>query len=257
MAQNDIKKVLAYSTISQLGYMFLAVGVGGYVAGIFHMVTHAFFKALLFLAAGSVIHGMHHEQDMRRFGGLYKLLPVTCGVFIVGWLAIAGVPPFSGFWSKDEILAYAWDDNKVLWLIGLVVALLTAFYMSRATFLTFFGRYRYADPTPEEIDEAWDAKIAASEADAESSRRRWMRPAPTLESARAAVVAADDSLRQGRGRGGGGPSRGGGGHRGAAAGCPPRAGGRGRRPGGQEGGPGAPCGSWRSRGRTSRRRRAR
>jgi NADH:ubiquinone oxidoreductase subunit 5 (subunit L)/multisubunit Na+/H+ antiporter MnhA subunit len=193
VAQNDIKKVLAYSTISQLGYLFLAVGVGGYVAGIFHMITHAFFKALLFLAAGSVIHGMHHEQDMRRYGGLAKLLPVTCGVFIVGWLAIAGVPPFSGFWSKDEILAYAWNDNKVLWFIGLVVALLTAFYMSRATFLTFFGRYRYADPTPEEIDQAWDAKVAASAAAADDSQAAVEASRAELEKARAAVVAADEA----------------------------------------------------------------
>ena len=147
--------------------------------------------------------------------------PVTCGVFIVGWLAIAGVPPFSGFWSKDEILAYAWDDNKVLWFIGLVVALLTAFYMSRARFLTFFGRYRYADPTPEEIDEAWDTKIAASEADAEElAGGGARRPAAELESARAAVVRGGRGLRQGRGRGRGGPSRGGGGHRGPAAGRP-------------------------------------
>ena len=151
VAQNDIKKVLAYSTVSQLGYLFLAVGVGGYVPAIFHMVTHAFFKALLFLAAGSVIHGMHHEQDMRRYGGLYKLLPVTATTFIIGWLAIAGVPPFSGFWSKDEILAYAWNDNKVLWGIGLLTALLTAFYMSRQVFMTFFGRYRFGDPSPEEL----------------------------------------------------------------------------------------------------------
>ena len=105
VAQNDIKKVLAYSTVSQLGYMFLAVGSGAYVAAIFHMITHAFFKALLFLGAGSVIHGMHDEQDMRRMGGLRKCMPITAVTFIVGWLAIAGVPPFAGFWSKDEILA--------------------------------------------------------------------------------------------------------------------------------------------------------
>ena len=108
VAQNDIKKVLAYSTVSQLGYMFLAVGSGAYVAAIFHMVTHAFFKALLFLGSGSVIHGMHHEQDMRRMGALRKLMPVTAITFIIGWLAIAGVPPFAGFWSKDEIL-WAYD----------------------------------------------------------------------------------------------------------------------------------------------------
>ena len=107
VAQNDIKKVLAYSTVSQLGYMFLAVGSGAYVAAIFHMVTHAFFKALLFLGSGSVIHGMHDEQDMRRMGALRKLMPITAVTFIVGWLAIAGVPPFAGFWSKDEILLFA------------------------------------------------------------------------------------------------------------------------------------------------------
>jgi NADH-quinone oxidoreductase subunit L len=105
VAQNDIKKVLAYSTVSQLGFMFLAIGTGGYVAAMFHVVTHAFFKALLFLGSGSVIHGMAHEQDMRRMGGLRKFMPVTAGTFIIGWLAIAGVPPFAGFWSKDEILA--------------------------------------------------------------------------------------------------------------------------------------------------------
>ena len=104
VAQNDIKRVLAYSTISQLGYMFLAVGSGAYVAAIFHMVTHAFFKALLFLGSGAVIHGMHNEQDMRRMGALRKVMPVTAATFIVGWLAIAGVPPFAGFWSKDDIL---------------------------------------------------------------------------------------------------------------------------------------------------------
>ena len=147
VAQNDIKKVLAYSTISQLGYMFLAIGSGAYVAAIFHMVTHAFFKALLFLGAGSVIHGMNDEQDMRRMGGLRKLMPITAVTFIVGWLAIAGVPPFAGFWSKDEILLVAWDKGGigyVLWAVGLVTAVLTAFYMSRQVFLTFFGEPRWA-----------------------------------------------------------------------------------------------------------------
>ncbi|MEY3641413.1 MAG: NADH-quinone oxidoreductase subunit, partial [Actinomycetota bacterium] len=110
VAQNDVKKVLAYSTVSQLGYMFLAVGSGAYIAAIFHMITHAFFKALLFLGSGSVIHGMHHEQDMRRMGALRKLMPVTAVTFIIGWLAIAGVPPFAGFWSKDEILLYVYAN---------------------------------------------------------------------------------------------------------------------------------------------------
>ncbi len=145
VAQRDIKKVLAYSTVSQLGYMFLAIGVGAYVAAIFHMITHAFFKALLFLGAGSVIHGMHDEQDMRRMGALRKLMPVTAATFIVGWLAIAGVPPFAGFWSKDEILAAVWDFSPVLWFVGVVTALLTAYYMSRQVFLVFYGQPRWKD----------------------------------------------------------------------------------------------------------------
>ena len=115
VAQNDIKKILAYSTVSQLGYMFLAVGVGGYAAGVFHMVTHAAFKALLFLGAGSVIHGLHGEQNIQRMGGLRKYMPITAFTFIIAWLAIAGVPPFSGFWSKDEILLFAYNANPVMW----------------------------------------------------------------------------------------------------------------------------------------------
>jgi NADH-quinone oxidoreductase subunit L len=145
VAQRDIKKVLAYSTVSQLGYMFLAVGSGAYVAAIFHMVTHAFFKALLFLGAGSVIHGLHDEQDMRRMGALRKAMPITAVTFIIGWLAIAGVPPFAGFWSKDEVLLYAWAKSPILWAVGLVTALLTAFYMSRQVFMVFFGRARWGD----------------------------------------------------------------------------------------------------------------
>ena len=145
MAQNDIKKVLAYSTISQLGYMMLAVGTGAYVAAIFHMVTHAFFKALLFLGSGSVIHALGGDQDMRRYGALRAAMPVTAVTFIVGWLAIAGVPPLAGFWSKDEILAYAFDSSPALWVVGLVTAVLTAFYMSRLVFMTFYGEARYVD----------------------------------------------------------------------------------------------------------------
>ena len=145
VAQTDIKKVLAYSTVSQLGYMVLAVGCGAYTAAIFHMITHAFFKALLFLGAGSVIHGMNGEQDLRRYGGLRSLMPITAGTFIIGWLAIAGVPPFSGFWSKDEILAFAWNKSPLLWIVGVVTALLTAFYMTRQVILTFFGKPRYLD----------------------------------------------------------------------------------------------------------------
>lgn len=146
VAQHDIKKVLAYSTISQLGFMFLAIGSGAYVAAIFHVITHAFFKALLFLGSGSVIHGMHDEQDMRKMGALRALMPITAGTFIVGWLAIAGVPPFSGFWSKDEILLAAWEQKNIgplLWFVGLVTALLTAYYMTRQVILVFFGEQRW------------------------------------------------------------------------------------------------------------------
>ncbi len=143
VAQNDIKKVLAYSTVSQLGYMFLAVGSGAYVAAIFHMVTHAFFKALMFLGSGSVIHGMHEEQDMRKMGKLIKLMPVTASTFIVGWLAIAGVFPFSGFWSKDEILLFALVKSPALYAIGLVTAVLTAFYMTRQVIMVFFGEAKW------------------------------------------------------------------------------------------------------------------
>jgi NADH-quinone oxidoreductase subunit L len=144
VAQRDIKRVLAYSTVSQLGYMFLAIGTGAYVAAVFHMITHAFFKALLFLGSGSVIHGMHEEQDMDRMGNLRRYMPITAATFVVGWLAIAGVPPLSGFFSKDEILLYAWAENPALWVVGLVTALLTAFYMSRQVFLVFFGEERFA-----------------------------------------------------------------------------------------------------------------
>jgi len=154
-AQDDIKRVLAYSTISQLGYMFLAVGSGAYVAAVFHMVTHAFFKALLFLGAGSVIHGLHDEQDMKRMGNLRRYLPITSATFIVGWLAIAGIPPFAGFWSKDEILANAFDTNKLLWLVGVVTALLTAYYMSRQVFMVFYGEEREREHASEPHESPW------------------------------------------------------------------------------------------------------
>jgi len=149
VAQTDIKKVLAYSTVSQLGFMFLAIGSGAYTAAIFHMITHAFFKALLFLGSGSVIHGMHHEQDMRRMGALRKVMPITAFTFIIGWLAIAGVPPFSGFWSKDEILLFTFANNRFLYVIGLVTALLTAFYMTRQVIMVFFGEARWHDHSEE------------------------------------------------------------------------------------------------------------
>jgi NADH-quinone oxidoreductase subunit L len=146
LAQRDIKKVLAYSTVSQLGYMFLAVGTTAYVAGIFHLMTHAFFKALLFLGAGSVIHAMSDEQDMHKMGGLFKKMPTTAITMGIATLAIAGMPPLAGFWSKDEILASAFERGgwfSALWVIGLVTALITAFYMTRQWVLVFLGEPRW------------------------------------------------------------------------------------------------------------------
>jgi NADH-quinone oxidoreductase subunit L len=148
ITQNDIKKVLAYSTVSQLGFMFLACGVGAFVIGIFHVMTHAFFKALMFLGAGSVIHGMRHEQDMRRMGGLRKYMPYTYWTFLAGWLAICGIIPFSGFWSKDEILWNAASTTYIpggwiLWLVATIAATCTAFYMTRLVALTFWGEERF------------------------------------------------------------------------------------------------------------------
>ena len=151
IAQNDIKKVLAYSTVSQLGYMFLACGVGAFIAAIFHVMTHAFFKALLFLGSGSVIHGMHHEQDMRRMGGLKKYMPITFLTMMAGWLAISGIPIFAGFFSKDEILWKTWSTElfpgagKFLWAVGAVTALLTAVYMTRLMVMTFWGKERFEE----------------------------------------------------------------------------------------------------------------
>jgi NADH-quinone oxidoreductase subunit L len=142
LKQNDIKKVLAYSTVSQLGYMFLGLGVGAYTGAVFHVMTHAFFKALLFLGAGSVIHAMHHEQDIRKMGGLRKYLPITHATFLLGCLAIAGIPPFAGFFSKDEILAAAYGANKIYWVVGVITAGMTAFYMFRLYATTFWGQFR-------------------------------------------------------------------------------------------------------------------
>ncbi len=145
IVQNDIKRVLAYSTVSQLGYMFLALGVGAFSAGVFHLMTHAFFKALLFLCSGAVIHAMHHEQDMRNMGGLKNKIPVTFWTMTIGTIAIAGFPPLAGFFSKDEILWQAFSSphgSIVLWAIGAIVAGMTAFYMFRLLFMTFFGEYR-------------------------------------------------------------------------------------------------------------------
>ncbi|MEK6627967.1 MAG: NADH-quinone oxidoreductase subunit L [Bdellovibrionota bacterium] len=145
LTQTDIKKVLAYSTVSQLGYMFLAVGVGAFGAGMFHLMTHAFFKALMFLGAGSVIHAVHEEQDIQKMGGLKKYLPITHLTFVLGWLAIIGMPPFAGFFSKDEILWQAYSSPRghmLLWAAGVIGAMLTAFYMTRLLALTFWGKSR-------------------------------------------------------------------------------------------------------------------
>jgi NADH-quinone oxidoreductase subunit L len=152
--QNDIKKVLAYSTVSQLGYMFLGLGVGAYSGAVFHVITHAFFKALLFLAAGSVIHAMHHEQDIRRMGGLKSKLPITHITFLIGCIAIAGVPPFSGFFSKDEILAAAYAKNPIYWFLGVVGAAMTAFYMFRLYATTFLGQFRGTEAQASHLHES-------------------------------------------------------------------------------------------------------
>jgi NADH-quinone oxidoreductase subunit L len=140
--QNDIKKILAYSTVSQLGYMFLALGVGAFSSSVFHVTTHAFFKALLFLGAGSVIHAMSGEQDIRNMGGLRKKIPVTFLTMLIGTIAISGIPPFSGFFSKDEILAHVFEHNKILWILASITSMMTAFYMFRMLFLTFWGDFR-------------------------------------------------------------------------------------------------------------------
>jgi NADH-quinone oxidoreductase subunit L len=142
LTQTDLKRILAYSTVSQLGFMFLGVGVGGYAAGIFHLVTHAFFKALLFLGAGSVMHALHGELDIRKMGNLRAKLPTTYWTFLVGSAALAGIPLLSGFFSKDHILWYAWQKNPALWAVGLVTAAMTAFYSFRAVFVAFWGQER-------------------------------------------------------------------------------------------------------------------
>ena len=169
LAQTDIKKVLAYSTVSQLGYMFLAVGSGGYSAAIFMMIAHAFYKGLLFLAAGSVIHGMHEEQDIRRMGALRKVMPITGGMFLVGWLSLAAFPPLSGFWAKDDVLAFALHKSPVLYVLGLVAALLTALYITRETMMVFFGEARWGKSVDDELvaqaahTSATDGEVVAGE----------------------------------------------------------------------------------------------
>ena len=152
--QNDIKKVLAYSTVSQLGYMFLGLGVGAYSGAVFHVITHAFFKALLFLGAGSVIHAMHHEQDIRKMGGLKSKLPITHLTFLIGCIAIAGVPPFSGFFSKDEILAAAFAKSPIYWVLGVIGAAMTAFYMFRLYTTTFLGKFRGSSDQENHVHES-------------------------------------------------------------------------------------------------------
>jgi NADH-quinone oxidoreductase subunit L len=152
--QNDIKKVLAYSTVSQLGYMFLGLSATAYTAGMFHVITHAFFKALLFLGAGSVIHAMSDEQDIRKMGGLRKSLPITFITFAIGTWAIAGLPPFAGFFSKDEILAHVFEHSKVLWALGVLGSALTSFYMFRLLFLTFFGEFRGTEEQKHHLHES-------------------------------------------------------------------------------------------------------
>jgi NADH-quinone oxidoreductase subunit L len=154
IAQNDIKKVLAYSTVSQLGLMFVALGVGAYSTGIFHMATHAFFKALLFLGAGSVIHALHGEQDIRKMGGLKKYISITYLTFLIGVLAISGIPPFAGFFSKDEILSNAFAQSRAAWAIAVITSLLTAFYMFRLLFLIFFGKERASEQKMHHIHES-------------------------------------------------------------------------------------------------------
>ena len=158
LVQNDIKRVLAYSTVSQLGYMFLALGVGAFAAGVFHVFTHAFFKALLFLGSGSVIHAMSGEQDMRNMGNLRGRIPTTYRTMFIGMLAIAGIPPLAGFFSKDEILWQAWVSEggayRILWFVGFGTALMTAFYMGRLIFLTFYGQPRMSHEVEHHVHES-------------------------------------------------------------------------------------------------------
>jgi len=154
LLQNDIKKVLAYSTVSQLGLMFLALGLGAYNVAVFHVITHAFFKASLFLGSGSVIHGLHGEQDMRKMGGLRKAMPITFWTMMISTLAIAGIFPFAGFWSKDEILLVAFEHNKVLWVVASIASIMTAFYMFRLMYLTFFKDFRGTEEQKHHLHES-------------------------------------------------------------------------------------------------------
>ena len=154
LLQNDIKKVLAYSTVSQLGLMFLALGMGAYTVAVFHVITHAFFKACLFLGSGSVIHALHGEQDMRKMGGLRKAMPITFATMLISTIAIAGIFPFAGFWSKDEILMVAFEHNKALWIVGSIASIMTAFYMFRLMYLTFFKDFRGTEEQKHHLHES-------------------------------------------------------------------------------------------------------
>jgi NADH-quinone oxidoreductase subunit L len=154
LLQNDIKKVLAYSTVSQLGLMFLALGMGAYTVAVFHVITHAFFKACLFLGSGSIIHALHGEQDMRKMGGLRKVMPITFWTMMISTLAIAGIFPFAGFWSKDEILLTAFEHNKVLWVVASIASIMTAFYMFRLMYLTFFRAFRGTEEQKHHLHES-------------------------------------------------------------------------------------------------------
>ena len=154
LVQNDIKKVLAYSTVSQLGLMFLALGLGAYEVAVFHVITHAFFKACLFLGSGSVIHAMHGEQDMRRMGGLKSVMKITFVTFLIATLAISGIPPFAGFFSKDEILMVAFHENKALYVIAAIASIMTAFYMFRLLYLTFFKEFRGTEEQKHHLHES-------------------------------------------------------------------------------------------------------
>jgi NADH-quinone oxidoreductase subunit L len=154
LVQNDIKRVLAYSTVSQLGYMFLACGVGAFTAGVFHLMTHAFFKACLFLGSGSVIHSLSGEQDMRKMGGMWGKIPTTAKTFLVASIAIAGIPPLAGFVSKDSILGHAFESNPILWVVGFITAGMTAFYMFRLVNMTFFGKSRVDHEVEHHIHES-------------------------------------------------------------------------------------------------------
>jgi NADH-quinone oxidoreductase subunit L len=152
--QNDIKKILAYSTVSQLGFMFIALGLGAYTTSYFHVMTHAFFKALLFLGSGSVIHAMSGEQDIRKMGNLKGVLPITFVTFLIGTVAIAGIPPFAGFFSKDEILAKAFEHSPLIWGLAVLGAMMTSFYMFRLVFVTFFGSFRGTEDQKHHLHES-------------------------------------------------------------------------------------------------------